>query len=253
MRTSRAWAAVAVMGAVGLAVGTATAPAVAASSPGTSTHQTTGATAAAVTNSPNRAGLVAVPGVRAIHLTSATWIVPALTCGKQDARAQLLVRLDDDGSAAPLTLGVTATCSAGKASYYGWFTDHGRSRLTGRRSHRINAHDEVEVSIYASRTGAGFKLVDDTQGWGVGVSSSGETLPAMHRALFLVTSASARGSRVPLPDFGRVHFLQATAASTPLDQLAPRRIVMRTAAGVTRAVPHGPTDRGAFTVSWRHA
>lgn len=210
------------------------------------------ATADAVTNSPTRAGFVAVPNVGAVHRASATLVVPALTCGKQNARAEFLVRLDDGGSASPLSIGVTATCSSGKASYYGWFNDDGRERLTGHGS-QIHAQDQIEVSIYVTQNQASYEMDDDTQGWGTGVGSVGATYPAMHRALFLVTSASAQGSRVPLADFGRMHVLAADAAGTPLDKLAPRRVVMRTASGVTRAVPHGPTDGGAFTVSWRHA
>ncbi len=238
MRTSRAWAAIAVLGAVGLGVGTLTAPAVAASAPGTAT------------SSPNRAGYVVVRADAAIHHARAEWVVPSVTCGKTDARAEFLVRLSGQVGGhkrtVPFAAGTTAVCSGGNATYFGWINVFGRSRLP------VRAGDTIKADIFCGYQEADLSIEDLTSGAGAGAGAADIPFPARHRAYFIAKSATTAGDRQPLADFGRLRFTRASVGAATLDQLAATRVVMRSAEGVTRAVPGALGAQGAFDVVWRH-
>lgn len=194
---------------------------------------------------------------------SASWTVPALSCGTSVSTANTAIGLgtNADGVDGAL-IGIDASCSSGVASYQAWYT----YALPQLLSHTVVAGDSVSASV--SYTGDvstwneyALTLTDHTQNWSQTediYSSSFLDTSAVVAVEPLAVAPVATGVPIytlkseALANFGTVDFTGAEINSGPVGDTAPELLDLVSGSGVTDAVTSALDSTGEdFSVNWQ--
>jgi hypothetical protein len=224
----------AAIGALALGVGGFATPATAASSPGQATP------------SLNRAGYVV--RTDAVKVVKLRWVQPAADCAKGASFAN--VRVGFARSRHEVAVGTSLACHGGQPSYDAWMNfGDGPERL----DETVRAGDVITATLTASKHSLSLEIDDPTSGWGEGAVTGGPRDVHMTRAFFGVTARAGDSGVLPLADFGKAVFTDATVNGQPVGDAGAQAVLMQSQAGVVKAVPGDVRNGKAFTVTWQHS
>ncbi len=195
--------------------------------------------------SANWAGYAAAGAPGSFTSVSASWAQPAVTCGTADTFSSFWAGLDGDGSQTVEQTGTEADCSAGAATYQGWYEIFPNAPVF--YADPVQPGDAMSASV-TSDGGGTFTLTlsDATQGW---TQTTQQALAGAELgSAEVIAEAPSNGTVLPLADFGTVNFTAATVDNAPIgnaDGLS--ELTMESASGAVLASPSALTG-GAFSV-----
>jgi hypothetical protein len=200
----------------------------------------------------------------AFTFASASWIVPAATCGSGHQYAAFWVGLDGYSSPTVEQTGTDSDCDGRHPSYYAWYEFYPNPSLE-ISSLAIRPGDRMSAQVAYSGGKFTITITDETTG--KSYSNSATVSRAKRSSAEWIAEApccTARGGILPLADFGTVllggdstgisntNFATDRTVSGAIGAFPGiQQVTMATSGGAKEAVPSGLSGDGtSFSVSW---
>ncbi|WP_441248013.1 G1 family glutamic endopeptidase [Kitasatospora sp. McL0602] len=180
---------------------------------------------------------------------SASWVQPSASCTGTDTWSSFWIGLDGDGSNSVEQTGSEVDCSSGSPQYYAWYEMYPAYPVNFSNTVRPGDHFTSTVSTNGSGTFT-LQLSDTTQGWTRAVNKTLRNA-ALASAEVIAEAPSSSSGPLPLTNFGKVSFSNATANGQPIGSYSPDNITMA-AGSTTKATTSGLSGGNAFSVTWKH-
>ncbi len=182
---------------------------------------------------------------------SASFTVPTAKCkatGSQDAG--FWVGLDGVSSDSIEQIGFDADCTAGAATYFGWYEVYPAAPVDF--SNKLSPGDSMSASVtFSGTTTYTLILADTTAGWSHTVTKSESGLS--RSSAEVVTSGpggGGAGSGPTLTNFGAIIYTNCTVNGTSLGKQNPTAVEMVDSEGRVMVSPSPITAAGTFTNTW---
>lgn len=201
----------------------------------------------AAATSVNWAGYAATGAAGTFTSVATSWTQPAVTCSATNTFSSFWAGLDGDGSQTVEQTGTEADCSAGAATYQGWYEMFPNAPVF--YNNPVKPGDAMSASVVANGGGAfTLTLSDATQGWTQTTHQTSAT--ATLASAEVIAEAPSNGTVLPLANFGTASFTNATVNNAPIGNANVSELTMVSAGGVTEATPSALTGGTNFTVTW---
>lgn len=181
---------------------------------------------------------------------SASWVQPAATCTGTDTWSSFWIGIDGDGSNSVEQTGSEVDCSSGSPQYYSWYEMYPAYPVNFSNPVRPGDHFTSTVTTNGSGSFT-LKLSDTTQGWSRTVTKTLKSA-ALASAEVIAEAPSSSSGPLPLTNFGKVAFTNATANGQPIGNFSPDNITMASGS-TTKATTSGLSGGNAFSVTWKHS
>lgn len=185
---------------------------------------------------------------------SATWVQPAIRCSLlQASYVSFWVGLDGDGSPSVQQTGTQADCSTlGARNYSGWYEFYPAPPVY--YSEPVRPGDVMTASVrYLGSDRFRLVLRNATRGWTKvkdGVVRGARLTSA--EVIAEAPSSGLTGRVLPLANFDRVTFTNATVNGLPLGKVTRPQPITMASGTVVKAVPSALANGNRFTVTWKH-
>ena len=196
---------------------------------------------AATDQSTNWAGYFLSGAVGAYSSVSASFTVPAAKCkatGNQDA--SFWVGLDGVSSDSIEQIGFDTDCTAGVASYFGWYEVYPAPPVDF--SNAIAPGDSMSASVtFSGTTTYTLVLADSTAGWSHTVTKSESGLSRSSAEVVTSGSGGGGGTGPTLTNFGAITYTKCTVNGTSMGKQSPTEVEMVDSEGRVEIPLPGPT------------
>ncbi|AUG75096.1 hypothetical protein CFP65_0112 [Kitasatospora sp. MMS16-BH015] len=181
---------------------------------------------------------------------SASWVQPAATCTGTSTWSSFWIGLDGDGSNSVEQTGSEVDCSSGQPQYYAWYEMYPAYPVN--YSNTVRPGDHFNSTITTNGSGSfTLTLTDSTQGWTRTVNKSLKNA-ALASAEIIAEAPSSSSGVLPLTNFGKVSFTNATANGQAIGNFSPDAITMASGS-TTKAATSGLSGGNAFSVTFKHS
>lgn len=201
--------------------------------------------------SSNWSGYAASGSSGSFTSVSASWTEPSTACSSGNQYSAFWVGLDGYSSQTVEQTGSEADCNGSRSVYSAWWEMYpGGSH---NFSNTVKPGDQFSASVtYAGGSSYTLKISDSTEGWshtltktlGSGKRSSAEVIVE-------APCCTASGGILPLADFGKASFTNATVNGSPIGNASPIKINMA-GGGVKKDSVSALSGGTAFTATWLH-
>ena len=200
------------------------------------------------TTSTNWSGYAATGGT--YTGVSSSWTEPTGTCSSGDQYSSFWVGLDGYGSASVEQTGSEVDCDGRTLEYYSWYEMYPANPVNF--SNTVKPGDRFTGSVtYTGGSSFTLKLSDTTEGWSHTVTKilSGAARSSAE-VIAEAPCCTDSGGILPLADFTKVSFTDATVDGSPIGDFNPVGIDMVSANDVQEDSISSLTSGENFSATW---
>jgi len=181
---------------------------------------------------------------------AASWVEPTGKCTSATTYSSFWVGLDGYHSNSVEQTGSSVDCSSGSPVYYAWYEMF--PKFPKKLKLTISPGDHITASVTTDSHGSfTMKLTDTTTGHGQTVVKM--LASAKLKSAEVIAEAPSSGTGVlPLTNFGKVNFSNASMNGGSLTAANSDKITMVLSNGHPKATPSAITGGNAFSVTWNH-